>query len=331
MSTRDRAGEILEAKKRNPIRHRFGSFELERLQSQWTKKGSSEGSTPDFYVIRAVTLLEVFARGNVAELIDHGPEYANRAIELSKNLKIDFALVQGIQGRAITLGDIVAHNVSLNTFSQVFGCFETLVGKPVRPLLASAINRWAAKTEVQPLEPIIKDFDALARNLTRLFEVRHILCHEIPRRPVYDVGEISSFLNDAACYARALEELLTSERFGHVELTQTEMNIAAGEGLRKKEDELKALVFNIRARVNATDDKLSGMPGLNTNSSWLHWLDKAQENWLLYRNAQCDFVTYLNQAGTIQPMNWAHEATRLTGVRIAELRSWLELEEYMES
>jgi hypothetical protein len=41
------------------------------------------GSTPDFYVIRAVRLLEVFTRGNIAELIDHGTEYANRAIELS--------------------------------------------------------------------------------------------------------------------------------------------------------------------------------------------------------------------------------------------------------
>src|SRR5580693_9499661 len=99
MSTRDRTGEIVEVKERNPLRHRFGSYSLDSLKAQWTRKGKSEGSTPDFYVVRAVTLLEVFTRGNIAELIDHGPDYANRAIELTKNLKMDFALVQGIQGR----------------------------------------------------------------------------------------------------------------------------------------------------------------------------------------------------------------------------------------
>jgi hypothetical protein len=51
MTTRDRTGEILEVKERNPSRHRFGSFSLESLKSQWTKNGKSEGATPDFYVI----------------------------------------------------------------------------------------------------------------------------------------------------------------------------------------------------------------------------------------------------------------------------------------
>ena len=94
MSTRDRRGEILDIKERNPIRHRFGSHGLERLKLQWTKAGKNEGATPDFYIVRAVTLLEVFTRANVAELIDHGTDYANRAIDLVKNIKIDFALVK---------------------------------------------------------------------------------------------------------------------------------------------------------------------------------------------------------------------------------------------
>jgi hypothetical protein len=48
MSTRDRTGEILEVKARDPFRHRFGSHSLETLKSQW-KTGKSEGSIPDFY------------------------------------------------------------------------------------------------------------------------------------------------------------------------------------------------------------------------------------------------------------------------------------------
>jgi len=206
MSTRDRTGEILEVKERNPQSHRFGSYSLESLKSQWTKTGKSEGSTPDFYVIRAVTLLEVFTRGNIAELIDHGTEYANRAIQLSKDLKMDFALVQGIQGRAITLGDIVAHSVSVNSFGQMLGHFETLLDKkPLRTLLVGAVDRWAAEVLQKPSTPIISDFDVLARSLTRLFEVRHIVCHETPRKPVYSAGDVDGFLNGAIQFTKALE------------------------------------------------------------------------------------------------------------------------------
>ena len=38
MTTRDRKAEILEVKERNPRRHGFGSYSLENLKSQWTKR-----------------------------------------------------------------------------------------------------------------------------------------------------------------------------------------------------------------------------------------------------------------------------------------------------
>ncbi len=327
MSTRDRAAEILEVKDRGPLRRRFGSYSLQSLKSRWTRTGRSEGSTPDFYVIRAVTLLEVFTRGYIAELIDHGTEYANRAIELSKNLKMDFALVQGIQGRAITLGDIVAHNVSVNSFGQMLEHFGTLLNKePLRALLASAVDRWATEIEKKPAEPIINDFDDLARSLARLFEVRHILCHETPKRPVYVVSDIEGFLNAAIQFTKALEEVVEFEMFGLTPLTQTEMNIAAGKDLRKKEGELNHLLGEIRAKVGATDNATPRVAARSVDSTWLHTLDDAQEKWLSYRNAQCDFDTYLNQGGTIRPTLWAGEATRLTEIRIAELQSWLRRE-----
>jgi len=326
MSQRDRADEILGVKERNPLGHRFGSYGLNSLQSQWTKTCKNKECTPDFFVIRAVTLLEVFTRGNVAELIDHGTEYANRAIELSKNLKMDFALVQGIQGRAITLGDIVAHNISVNSFSQMFGHFETLLGRPLRELLVCAVDRWSVEIEKKRPRPIIGDFDILARSLTRLFEVRHIVCHETPRKPVYVTGEVDEFLNEAIQFCKALEEVLTFERFGLVPLTQTEMNIDAGRSLRKKEEELNQLLAEIRAKVKVTDDARSAIADKNTDGSWLHCLNDAEEKWLAYRNAQCEFDTYLNRGGTIRPTLWAGEATRLSDIRIAELRSWLRRE-----
>jgi uncharacterized protein YecT (DUF1311 family) len=143
---------------------------------------------------------------------------------------------------------------------------------------------------------------------------------------VYAVSEVEGFLNEAIRFTKALEVVLSFEMFGLTPLTQTEMNIAAGKDLRKKEEELNQLLGEIRTKVKVTDDARSRSAAPSADAGWMHSLDDAQEKWLSFRNAQCDFDTYLNQGGTIRPTLWAGEASRLTNIRIAELRSWLRRE-----
>lgn len=323
MSNRDRTQEILDVKQRDARWIRFGSYSLERLQREWLKNRQSEACAPDFYVIRAVTLLEVFTRGNLADLIDHERQFTDRAIELSKHVKIDFALIRDIQGRTITLGDILAHSVPVNSFGQIVGYFETLLGKPLRPILETVVNRWDTEVMKTATGSIIDDFDALARCLTRLFEIRHILCHEAPRKSVYEASEIDEFLDKAIRLAKALHEVLTLERFGRVPLTQTDMNIAAGQDVKKAQDEMDRLFSAVEARVADVDGKEATMGISGADESWLHHLKDAQEKWLSYCKAHCEFQTYLNRGGTIRPLLWAKEANRLTELRIADLESWL--------
>ena len=327
MTMRDRTSEIAEVKDRNPYGNRFGSYGFQRLRSDWQRTRSDKACTPDFYIIRAVTVLEVFTRTNVAELVDHGPEYANRALEFSKNLKIDYALVQSIQGRVVTLGDVVAHSVSVNSFGQMLGYFEILLDKkPLRSSLTSAVDRWATEIEQKPAEPIISDFDAMAACLGKLFEARHILCHEMPRKAPYSESEIDAFLTEAFRFTKALEEVVTFARFGLVPLTQTEMNVSAHEALRKRESELEEVVQSVKAAVTRDGASISGAGRGRDGKSWLECFDEAQKQWLAYRNAHTEFDTYSSRGGTIHPTLWAGEATKLTEVRLAELRGWLKHE-----
>jgi hypothetical protein len=135
MTAHNRTQEILDAKQRDARWMRFGPHGLQVLQQQWKKNGQSESCTADFYVIRAVTLLEVFTGSNLADLIDHDRLHTDPAIQLSKHVRIDFALVRDIQGRVITLGDILAHSTPVNSFGQIVTCIETVLGKSLRSLL----------------------------------------------------------------------------------------------------------------------------------------------------------------------------------------------------
>lgn len=324
MSSRDRTREILDVKERGDRSSSWsGPYRLQYLQHQWLKNRSDKACVPDFYVIRAVTLLEVFTRRNLAELIDEDRRFTDKAIDLSKHVKIDFALIRDIQGRAITLGDILAHSVPVNSFGQIFGYFETIIGKPLRPLVENAVDPWDATIDKGP---IITDFDDLSRCLSRLFEVRHILCHEAPQASVYEATEIDKFLETAISFAKAMYEVLTFEKFGKVPLTQTEMNIAAGEELKKSEQEMNDMLSRVEARVTEFDNDYPPVEvpdRSHSDRSWLSHLKDAQNKWLAYRNAQCEFHTFLNRGGAICSMIWGHEAKRLTDLRISDLASWL--------
>lgn len=255
-------------------------------------------------------------------MIDHDPRFTDRAIEFSKQIKIDFGLVREIQGRTITLGDILAHSVPVNSFGQIVGYFDVLLGKPVRPLLESAVDRWKTEVEKAPAQPIIDDYNDLARSLTRLFNVRHVLCHESPKKPPYSIDEIDDFLRCAVCFTKAMKEVLTFEQFGKVPLTQSEMNEAADGDLKTSENEMRRLFGEIETRVKEFDSRRAASKDQKTDS-WLAVLKDEQERWLAYRNAHCEFDSFLNRGGTIRPTLWAREANRLTKLRIADFESWL--------
>jgi len=321
---RNRADEIIEIKKRDLQGNRMFSYDLRNLGEGWRKTAQDDNSTPDFYLIRAVTILEVSARHEMSSLIDHAKQFTDRAVELSKNIKIDFAIVQNVQGRAITLGDIVAHSVSVNSFGQIIEHFETLLAKPLRPLLMSAVDRWRTEIQEEPSIPIISNYDGLNKRLSRLFKIRHILCHEMPEKTVYSDDEVGGFLDDALKFTKALESILSIEKYGLMPLTQTGMNIAAGERLKNAQADLYCLLSKIREYLANCDSKHTDF--MPKEVSLMSSLNEAQDKWVAYRKTDCDFMASMWIGGSIMPLIWANRATDMTESRFEELQAWFDLE-----
>lgn len=104
MSSRDRVAEIAEKKRRGPKHASRFEAEFQHLQKLWQKTAPTTSETDDFFVIRAVTLLEAFSRDYLARLIDSGSPYAEKVVDLKLELKFDLRLVRAIERRVITLG-----------------------------------------------------------------------------------------------------------------------------------------------------------------------------------------------------------------------------------
>ena len=284
--------------------------EVQRLQRLWGDRTEGVVDFADFIPIRLVTIIEVFVREVVREIVDHGQPYMDRSEKLAKGAKIDFVFASNLHGQKLSIGDLVAHTISVSNPALIISYFEGLIPDFVQKLKLSH-ERWSEDTATWPLPPIISNFNETIANLARLFEVRHIVAHELPRRESYEIAEISGFLTASAEFLDATDWLVVETLKGAVPRTQLAMNMQAGEVMEQLSREMDALLGAIRNRGDVDGDLLS----------------KSQEAWSAYANREADLHASLVQGGSMYPMVWASAKAEATKQRIGVLRWWIDREE----
>jgi hypothetical protein len=87
------------------------AYDLQRLGELWRSKSEDAADFADFIPMRLVTIIEVFTREAIRELVDAGSPYLEKAEALSKGAKLDFALLAGLQGRKVSIGPHRSHGI----------------------------------------------------------------------------------------------------------------------------------------------------------------------------------------------------------------------------
>ena len=155
---------------------------------------------------RIATLIEVFSRYWVQKLIEHGTPFDERAIELKINIKYDLPLVRSLHGQTISLGFLISNNVSLSDIGTIGANFSILLKTDFFRWLSDVRQRSLLECEPDDGGPIVADMDKLKRTLARIFEVRHILVHELPDKSPFEIAEISEMLDAADIFISVADE-----------------------------------------------------------------------------------------------------------------------------
>ncbi len=236
--------------------------------------------------------------------------YIDRVEPLLKNAKFDFLIAKQLHGQRVTMGDIVAHSVTVSNLEHIISIYETLL-PGYRSGLATVYPRWIENRDQGQTEPIIEDVEQVLACIKQLFQVRHIVTHEMPCSTPYSIENIPVFLASSAKFLSATDWYLTGELRGDVPQTQASMNVLAGEDLNSETAAMEQLLVEIRERGKADSDLLKA----------------SQDAWTDYAKADANLRASLVGGGSMQPMVWAIQMTELTRARITSLRWWLEREE----
>ncbi len=282
---------------------------LYELKNAWAS--SPNGLLAEFIPIRISTCMEVYVREVVRELVDAGNPYADLAAKLVKNSKLDLAFAAHLSGKKLSIGDFVAHSVSINGIDAVISILSTLI-EDFSQKLRAAHPLWTEEKETWPLAPIMADYETTIGSLDKVFEVRHVLTHELPNTPVTDNLDFDELCEAADTFVEACDWVVVAELHGSVPRTQTSMNIGAGQNLEEVQKSLEDAVSRAQ--------KLDGID--------VDWLNKIQQLWQEFSDEEASLVASQVDGGSMQPMIWAFTKQVLVENRIEQIHrlvdNWLD-------
>jgi uncharacterized protein YecT (DUF1311 family) len=255
--------------------------------------------------VSLVTSIEVFFRGAVTSLIDHGPPYVDKADSLIKDLKFDVSSVRALQGQEITLGAVASLVPSFQNLKNICSTMDTILGVSFMPAISNVHNRWEVEVKQQPKKPIIGDVDLLAKVLSKLFECRHIAVHELPQDLELSTEDIHVFIDVTEQFLKASLEYISELLDPGAPLQQQPMNARANQ---------QASDANTEMEVQYA--KLRGLVGEEREVE----LDAAQASWRAFRAATASFDGNEYRGGTISPLIYSKSYKALTDERTKFLK-----------
>lgn len=311
--TRDIIKEIGEIRQRRE----FGSAMAELFMRLWTLEQTfenhkgQEGELVRYFPVALIACVEGYFRIAIKDIVDSGEPYFSNAEKPASATKLDFSMLRAIHGKIITVGELVAHGVQLSRFEHISSALTTILGVDFIKGLETTTDRWAHEVMGKPAAPMLDDPARVFADVSRTFELRHIICHEIPSAYDIKAEEVARCFESCVTFLKVSDEFISQTIHPGSPLTQTDMNIAAGTALKETRGELDQLVNELVARLDGKE------------SDAFH---KSQDLWNQYCEAWADFVAGdRSEGGTIWPVIYANAAKATIDMRIQELRDFRRL------
>jgi len=311
--TRDIIQEIAEVRQRR----RFGSamselpMRLYALEHAFEEHDKSQSELTRYFPVALIACVEGYFRMAIKELVDAGDPYLRNAEKPASSLKLDFSIVRAVHGKAITVGELVAHGVPLSRLDHIESALTSLIGTGFLEALRSTTNRWAHEVQGKPATPILSEPDQVFSDVARTFELRHIICHEIASAYEIETDEVARCFQSCMAFLRAADEFVSETIHPGVPLTQTDMNAAAWRSLAESRVRLEEAVAGVRQRLDAPE---------------LAVFNDSQEKWQIYSDAWVAFVAGERaKSGTTWPVVAAGAGEATVQRRLLEVASWRRL------
>jgi hypothetical protein len=202
--TRDIIEEIAQVRRRR----RFGlamaelPFRLFALERAFKDHDQRNIELTRYFPVALVACIEGYFRLAIKELVDAGEPYLTNAERPASSMKLDFMVVRAIHGKAVTVGELVAHSVPLSRLDHIESSMSSLLGTSFLDRMRTITDRWDHEVLGAPAKLILADPDSVFAAVAKTFELRHIICHEIASAHEIQYPEVAHCFESCVSFLR---------------------------------------------------------------------------------------------------------------------------------
>ncbi len=311
MNKRNIIAEIATLKSRDEFsqRHNFTS-RLWALQDLIGAKNASE-EVFRYVPIALVACFEGFFRSSYAEIIDYGTPYRDNITKFNqtKNTKLDFNIINAIKDEKISVGEFISYVLPCNNFSDIDKNMSTLLACS----FSKSIKGFSSNSICEDINEINKEFNAnpdkIIKAIQRIFELRHIFCHEFATEVHVDKDEIRFLLSSAEIFLEHIDGYIWHTLYPNASETQADMNRSADQEARKLDTQLSEFIHLIKS-YEFKDDRAFDKD----------LLEKSIMKWKEYRDAEAELQASGYKGGTMYPLVYLMSFSAITERKLKDLR-----------
>lgn len=294
--------------------------QIQRLVDTSKVMSSDDLELWKYFPIAAVTCLENSTRWAIYHLVESGEPFRTRATDL---LTGNFTIknLMPLIGRQITLGDLAAHSVSVNSLQNIDSHLSVLIGLKSEKKIPSFLQElkkaqsfdssvFGDVSENDGDESLLLPSPDLAiAAVKEIFEIRHIIVHELTPCDIVNPRKLQNLLEQVARFIAATHQFcLELGEPGSTASFQASMNINANYRYEESLKEMSALVEAINQCLSKSKQRQ---------------LQRAQAHFANFIKAESQFYINPFEGGSAAPMMVAGYSNRVVKTRIDQLRDHL--------
>jgi uncharacterized protein YecT (DUF1311 family) len=304
--TREYLDEIIGFRSRNFVGAPRGALRRRRdeIRSSFEKAKSGPVELLKYFPVALIATIEWLFRASVAELIDYGPPYSDKAGVL-QDRNVDIDTLAAIHGKRVSFGEIVSHLLPVSRIEHVDGCMSKLLGVPFKAILSNTKDRHAAELLGEEVSPIIKNVEDTYKFVEKTFELRHIYCHEVANNHAPNAEMIESCIYHSDQFLDAMDWCVNDIVAPDLSFTSVGMVAVEERAKQKAQAEMSEL---IRVITNENDSAVTSA------------LIASQDAWTRYRDADALFYSAEYGVGSFSKVVYMAALRNLTEDRVKSLR-----------
>jgi len=240
----------------------------------------------------AIACFEGVFRSIVKELIDIGRPYTNHLGDLEKRLqiKLTFDILLEIQAKSITIGELIAHVLPCNRLEDVDTALSIILGHSFLDALKNHRRHPGFKMRQSSYYQFNKNHTEIYADVKKLFDLRHILCHEIAFDLRLDFPEVVRCYNNIKALLKQIGDFVSYT-------LDPDMPEDVEGMVERKHQEMK----NVDAEVLnlLTIKKYEKSYDIHVQDNYIQTYDDTVESWKQYRDAKAR-----NRSSTTPSATW---------------------------